>query len=446
MGEMPLNALLFSKSPEATRLPPAAIDDLGVRIEASSDIFSAIKKATEQSFSCLIIDWSDRPEATFLLKRARESKANRDVAVIVIVDHVPSPVEVHENRLDYFIHRPIAADEVREVFAKACRQMKGQAQASLDAELLSPLEKIETSQTTHEPQDPGPAAASEDPMSEMDAGPNELEQKETPRFAQPAIVRTEPRRPRLAIGFRPVFAAVLALAATFCIWRSREALLHLAHARPALLSTDRRSAQPVRLPMADGAKDTYFSRAPQDTNSNPKLALIPVQADLPEGTRRLRKAFDFPLPNPVLMRSDPPPSHAGRPEIPESLRSAAPITRPVVAPAQIVTVSAPPLVIPQFSEAVSLSEEAARAMLARGDDPVYPPEVADRNVQGPVVLQAVIGKDGSVEDVKIVRGYFVLGRAAIAAVKQWQFHPYLVNGRPAKAQTLLTIDFGRRPN
>ena len=146
------------------------------------------------------------------------------------------------------------------------------------------------------------------------------------------------------------------------------------------------------------------------------------------------------------MRSDPPPLHVQRPQVPESLRGDAPISRPVVAtvgPAQIMTVSTPAPPIPQFSEPVHLSEEAARAMLVHSVDPVYPPEAVAQKLQGPVVLQAMISRDGSVEDLKIVRGYFVLGRAAIAAVKQWRFQPYMLNGHPAETQTVLTVNFSR---
>ena len=82
-------------------------------------------------------------------------------------------------------------------------------------------------------------------------------------------------------------------------------------------------------------------------------------------------------------------------------------------------------------------------MLVHSVDPVYPPEAAAQKLQGPVVLQAMIGRDGSVVDLKIVRGYFVLGRAAIAAVKQWHFQPYVLNGHPAETQTVLTINFSR---
>jgi protein TonB len=64
-----------------------------------------------------------------------------------------------------------------------------------------------------------------------------------------------------------------------------------------------------------------------------------------------------------------------------------------------------------------------------------------QKLHGAVVLQAVIGRDGTVEDLKIVRGYFILGRAAIAAVKQWRFQPYTLGGHPAATETTITVNF-----
>jgi TonB family protein len=445
---MALDALLFSKSPETAGLPAAVINDLGIRIEICSDIFSAIKKSTQQSFSCLIVDWSDRPEAGFLLKRARDSAANRNTVAIALVDHVPSPLEAHENRLDFFIHRPIAADEVREVLAKACQQTKGQMQATLDAELVGPLEKVETGQASKEPQNPEPVSATEAPTSPLDqpqADFQDLEPPESIPADESTIDEAEPRRSRFVIGFRGVCAAVLVLAAMFCVWRARETVLYLAHTREGTFHVLRESAAALLLTNRAAQPGAYFSTTAQNPNGHPTLGLIPTEVSLPEGAIRLPRAFDFPLPTPELMRSDPPPLHGQRPRVPESLRDAAPIARPVVAtvgPAQIMPVSTPVPRIPQFSEPVRLSEEAARGMLVHSVDPVYPPEAAAQNLHGPVVLQAMIGRDGSVQDLKMVRGYFGLGRAAIAAVKQWRFQPYMLNGHPAETQTVLTVYFG----
>jgi TonB family protein len=457
---MTLNALLFSKSPETAELPASAIKDSGIRIEVCSDIFNAIEKGTKRSFSCLIVDWSDRPEAGFLLKRARESAANRNAVAIAIVDHVPAPVEADENRLDFFIHRPIAADEVREVLVKACTQIKGRVQASLDAELLGPLEKFETGRAPAEPEDPNPVSvAPEAPkpqMGEPEADFQDLGPQESTSTNEPVIEESEWIRSRPVVRFRTVCAVVLVLAAAFCVWRSRKTVLYLVHTHEgsfhvlresvAALLTNRFGARPVRLQVTENQQDAYFSRNPQSADDPSTLGLIPAEVSLPEAAVRFPKAFAFPLPTPELMHSDPPPLHVQRPRVPESLRGAAPITRPVVAtvvPAQMMPVSTPLPPIPQFSEPVPLSEEAARALLVHSVDPVYPPEAVAQKLHGPVVLQAMIGRDGSVEDLKLVRGYFVLGRAAIAAVKQWQFQPYRLNGRAAKTQTVLTVNFSR---
>lgn len=52
-----------------------------------------------------------------------------------------------------------------------------------------------------------------------------------------------------------------------------------------------------------------------------------------------------------------------------------------------------------------------------------------------------IGRDGTIQDLKLVRGYFALGLAAVDAVKQWRFRPYRVNGEIVQMQTFLTVNF-----
>ena len=86
-----------------------------------------------------------------------------------------------------------------------------------------------------------------------------------------------------------------------------------------------------------------------------------------------------------------------------------------------------------------MTEASERGLLTDQPDPVYPPTA--KGQQGTVVLQVLIGRDGSVQDAKFMQGSFVFARSAIDAVKQWKFKPYLMNGRPASVQTLLTIKF-----
>jgi protein TonB len=86
-------------------------------------------------------------------------------------------------------------------------------------------------------------------------------------------------------------------------------------------------------------------------------------------------------------------------------------------------------------------EEIARRLLLEKVLPSYPDQARKAGLQGPVVLQAWIAKDGSIEDLKLVRGYLVLGQAAYTAVRRWKFKPYFQNGQAVEAQTFLTIDF-----
>src|SRR5450755_2640598 len=121
---MAFRALLFSKSSETNTAITVACKSTGIRVEVCSDIFAAIDKGKKRAFSCVLADWADQPESSFLLKRARESTPNRDTLAIAIVDHEPTPAEMRDNRLDFLVYRPISAEEADAVLAKACAQMQ----------------------------------------------------------------------------------------------------------------------------------------------------------------------------------------------------------------------------------------------------------------------------------------------------------------------------------
>lgn len=90
-------------------------------------------------------------------------------------------------------------------------------------------------------------------------------------------------------------------------------------------------------------------------------------------------------------------------------------------------------------EPVNVPESVERAQLT--DQPIiaYPANV--RGDQGAVVLQVLIGRDGTVQDVKFLQGSLAFARPAIDGVRQWKFKPFLMNGRPVSVQTQLTIKF-----
>jgi len=90
---------------------------------------------------------------------------------------------------------------------------------------------------------------------------------------------------------------------------------------------------------------------------------------------------------------------------------------------------------------VMLPEEVLGEVLVNKVQPIYPQQALRAGLQGAVVLQAWIARDGSIRDLKLIRGYLVLGRAAFDAVKQWRFKPYYLNGQAVETQTLITVNF-----
>lgn len=74
-------------------------------------------------------------------------------------------------------------------------------------------------------------------------------------------------------------------------------------------------------------------------------------------------------------------------------------------------------------------------------EPVYPPDAKAKGMQGAVVLDTLIGKTGTVQEVRVLSGPAVLASAALDAVRQWTYKPYVLNGQPAQVRTTVTVNF-----
>jgi TonB family protein len=73
--------------------------------------------------------------------------------------------------------------------------------------------------------------------------------------------------------------------------------------------------------------------------------------------------------------------------------------------------------------------------------PTYPRLASLARVQGPVFLQAIISGRGTVESVHVIKGPYLLRRAAADTVRTWRYKPYFLNGKPIDVATIVTIDF-----
>ena len=89
----------------------------------------------------------------------------------------------------------------------------------------------------------------------------------------------------------------------------------------------------------------------------------------------------------------------------------------------------------------ALSPEVAESTLITRVEPEYPDEARSKGLQGAVVLDLHIAKDGTVTGVDVVTGQPVLAEAATAAVKQWRFQPHTINGSRVEMQTRIALRF-----
>lgn len=101
-----------------------------------------------------------------------------------------------------------------------------------------------------------------------------------------------------------------------------------------------------------------------------------------------------------------------------------------------------PVAVPKASaQVVKLSQGVSEGLILKKVSPRYPAQALQMHVEGSVQMQATIGKDGSISNVKILSGDPLLAHSAQEAVKQWKYKPYYLDGEPVDIQTQITINF-----
>ncbi len=90
---------------------------------------------------------------------------------------------------------------------------------------------------------------------------------------------------------------------------------------------------------------------------------------------------------------------------------------------------------------LKVSQGVSQGLLVKRVQPIYPPQALQMRLEGTVLLQANIAKDGRISNVKVLKGESILAKAAVDAVKQWTYNPYLLNGEPVEIQTQISITF-----
>ena len=96
---------------------------------------------------------------------------------------------------------------------------------------------------------------------------------------------------------------------------------------------------------------------------------------------------------------------------------------------------------PTVSKPRFRASQMLQGSLIQRVEPVYPPLARTARIQGPVVLAAVISKAGTIEHLQALSGHPMLVKAALEAVSQWRYRPYVLNGEVIEVETQITVNF-----
>ena len=90
---------------------------------------------------------------------------------------------------------------------------------------------------------------------------------------------------------------------------------------------------------------------------------------------------------------------------------------------------------------INVKSDVMENQIVKKVTPVYPPEAKKARIQGKVLLNAIIGKTGEVENLKVSSGDPMLQQSAMEAVRQWTYKPFLLNGQPVEVKTTITVTY-----
>ena len=126
------------------------------------------------------------------------------------------------------------------------------------------------------------------------------------------------------------------------------------------------------------------------------------------------------------------------PGMPEGLGHSSPIINTIIAASAHDVAPPPP---PSHPAAIRLSGGVTEGLLIHKITPNYPRIAIETHQQGSVILQATIGRDGTIENLHVISGPAFLIQPAMNAVKQWRYRPYLLNNEPVEVETQITVNF-----
>jgi TonB family protein len=245
-------------------------------------------------------------------------------------------------------------------------------------------------------------------------------QRSTPLPLQPPSPDAEVQRKRMLIALGILLMALAAVVlkdwdfwfppsgeAHEALIRAKNKTIAVPASTPTAPARDHKSAKPA----APAAAVAPFSATTE------RAALPPLQVEVVAGNRHINV---------------PAKSNAIHLDVDSGATSSAASAPAANATGDARTVNA--------GDRVQLSPQTAQSVSV-SVPPDYPLLARQMKVQGAVSLQALISRDGSIQELQILSGPGILATAAREAVKQWHFKPYLQNGHPVETQARITVNF-----
>jgi TonB family protein len=449
-------SLLFSADEETSSRLVQALTELELEVEPCPDVFTAVEWLTSRSFDVIVADWDSGPEAPFLLKNARELKLNKAAFTLAVTSGKANVAAEEEDSPDLILTKPLVPDQVKYAVLSNDRFLgcmkawiaRGDfAQGPGARPSVANAGNTERRRLQSEHPSPKPLAARPAESSPTSGSHRGADTHPHLTFAtldrglfrsrNVEQVSSKVKRHSRRKFFWGTFLS-LGFVSVGCIFgqplRVESVFASVATAYEQVLEP--KSAK-WQSPEAAGSRDasTLTKAGLRRMGSGYPSSRVHAAALQPTSS-----SDQTPAPAEEILQADAHLDQERLPAasgvlIPESLR-----TPPETAAVRTASAKRPLSLLSQL-EPVSLPEDLSQSLLVQKVLPSYPEQALKVGLQGAVVLQAWIGRDGSVRDLKLVDGSLLLGQAAVNAVKQWRYKPYLRNGVAVEAETYVTVNF-----
>ena len=454
-------SLLFSSDEQSSRPLIQALGELELEIEPCPDVFTAVEWLTSRSFDVVVADWDSGPEAAFLLANARKLKLNKAAFTLALSSGTSGPSTAADSP-DLVLTKPLIPDQVK------------YALLSNDRFLGCLRAWVARGDFAH-PKETSPSTAVAQGV--------DIDIEERPQPPSPTPLAPRPVQPSPAPGYSYGGTAARLNLSFATLDRglfrslnqrkrgepgsgeakrySRSGFLWGGILSLAFVFVGYNFGQPLRVQSVFASVATAYKKALQTDSNKPTSPLSDASSDAAataqlgslrrsgsgryerSGVREIHHAMLFTeqisTAPPETLQSSARldlPVNESRVLIPESLT----MPQPEATTVRNVSLRRSTSLLSQV-EPVNLPEDLSQALLLQRVPPSYPEQALKAGLQGAVTLQAWIGKDGNIRDLKLVDGSLLLGQAAVKAVKQWRYKPYLRNGIAVEAETYVTVNF-----